>query len=234
MKHIAKRGLAMLLALVTVLLVFPMMTSTVAAEEKTVAYEELYVQDGLTVLLTAYDNSAANTTLDLSAGKWYNWLDREKPVAERAYATLKAADGISWVSRATTTGKGFGVDMISTQRTNANIGGATYIDIGVENLPTTGAYTVEKVANMLIASENGVRSAALGDYCYSYSTEKLGAWGTWSTTIDPKNGSRIVYHNDANWGDGDTWVNSKSGYTWSSSRVASNTNVIRNLNSDFM
>ena len=116
------------------------------------------------------------------------------------YASLKAADGVQWVSRATTTGKGFGVDMISTQRTNQKIGGATYIDLGASNVPATGAYTVEKVANMLIASENGVRAATLGSYCYAYSTEKLGAWGTWSTSLDANNASRIVYHNDANWG----------------------------------
>ena len=235
MKSKMTRALSMLFALVMVLAAIPVMTSTAAAEaEEKVAYETLYVQDGLTLLFSGYDNTDANTTLDLTEGKWYNWLDKEKPVAERKFATLKSAGGVNWVSRATTTGKGFGVDMISTQRTNANIGGATYIDIGAANLPQTAAYTVEQVGNMLIASENGVRAATLGSYCYAYSTEKFGAWGTWSTTIDAKNGSRIVYHNDANWGDGDTWVNAKSGYTWSSSHVASNTNVIRNLNSDFM
>ena len=87
MKHMTKRALAMLLVLVTVLAVFPVMTSTAVAEEAEPVftqedYDALYVQNGLTMLMTAY--TAEETAAIIEAGTWAN-----KATAE-GYATLAA------------------------------------------------------------------------------------------------------------------------------------------------
>ena len=71
MKHMTKRALALLLVLVTVLTVFPVMTSTAVAEEASAApaiesYEDIYVTSGLTVWLNGFDRD----NIDLAAKTW--------------------------------------------------------------------------------------------------------------------------------------------------------------------
>ena len=57
-------------------------------------YLALYVTDGLTVWLDAFDSSEENTNIDLENSKWFSRLGDGK------YASLKPADFVQIISAA--------------------------------------------------------------------------------------------------------------------------------------
>ena len=103
MKSKMNRALSMLFALVMVVTVFPVMTSTaVAAETKaqsggSYTYEDLYVKDGLVAWFDAF--GVNNATVDLVGGTWTDKVGG-------SVATISGADW--WEFRAN---GGFGYDM---------------------------------------------------------------------------------------------------------------------------
>ena len=99
-----KKLLATLLVLCTLLSALPMLASPAAAAEAETAtdYDALYVKDGLSVWLDAFDSSEANTDIDLEANTWKSKVG--SAVATLAEGTLfpwerRAAGGIGWTQK---------------------------------------------------------------------------------------------------------------------------------------
>ena len=68
-----KKLLCLFLVLCTVVALLPVMAAPTAAAEDAGSGEDassLYVTDGLVMWFDAFDNTAANTNLDLAGGKW--------------------------------------------------------------------------------------------------------------------------------------------------------------------
>ena len=147
MKHIANRGLAMLLALVTVLLVFPVMTSTATAteaqaEQDTIeTYEDIYVSDGLVIWLNGFDRD----NIDLAKKSWASEVGS-------AVATLNG----NWKNgtlNAANTSSGIRYDLAACD-------GNYNIDLGISYLPK-GSYTLETVAESIGLTVGGLGEAPL-------------------------------------------------------------------------
>lgn len=146
-----------------------------AAKDVTVtAYDALYVQRGLVMLLSAYGSDTASA--DIAGGVWYNKAANGMQNAILSNGVSETNSG--WV--ALTDGKGgIGSTMTAYSFTSRN----TYIDLsGV--LDGTGAFTVEYTGTMV----NGVA----GNYDVHTVNNKLGHWGDW--LIDNGEVMRTLYN----------------------------------------
>ncbi|MBQ1254729.1 MAG: hypothetical protein IIX91_02980, partial [Clostridia bacterium] len=157
-----RKLLAMLLVLCSLVAVLPVMASPAAAATDAGAtdYDALYVTDGITVWLDAFDSSEANTNIDLDANTWKSKVG--DAVATLAEGTLspwerRAAGGIGWSQIGSDT-----VDVAEPVQPNG-----LYLDPAL--IPADD-YTLE----MVIATE-GITKADGTRWAHMYNLDKADA-----------------------------------------------------------
>ena len=151
--------------------------------ELTTAYDKLYVQEGLVMLLSAYNQSKAGLVMD-DNGMYTGWTDKMNGTvaAFHNYTDANSANNIWWKLR---DGKGIGYDLTEVQyrngsNSNPNAPGIkAYLYLGNGIVDVTKDYTVEYASSLMRISVDGVQQENGGDYYNIASgTEKFGAWGT--------------------------------------------------------
>ena len=182
MKHMTKRALAMLLVLVTVLTVFPVMTSTAVAEEPesvlddtATAYDAWYVQNGLVMLLSAFDQEKAGITV--ADGLFASWNNKVKGGTDAAFYQTAT---VTWKFRE---GMGVGYDLTVAQVADSDLGKSLRLDLGTGIVDAYSNFTVEYFANVMRASENGAYVSGSA-YNTNVNNEKFGPWGTWQFSME--------------------------------------------------
>ena len=159
MKSKMNRALSMLFALVMVVTVFPVMTST-AAETKAqnvdvLSYEDIYVKDGLVMWLDGFDASTFTLPAQANKDSTGAWTSKVGNVSATIYGgaysesfttgwKLGANGGISWTQDKAKTGTAWWQSFTNK------------IDLGIENLPVV-EFTVETVLAADGVTLNGER-----------------------------------------------------------------------------
>ncbi len=171
-------------------------------------YSDLYVTDGLTVLLSAFGEMNSTVRLDeedtytqkinnksYTYAKWYNKVDH-------SYVKLIGGDAV-WSFT--------GHHGITYSQSTGSYGGG--IDLGIENLPV-GSYTVETFLTPIgLTDENGNRVEQSGAYGPNY--ESSSAFGPFKTLVFP-----TVHKPNMGWGtnfsnNGTRWYYSGGVYNYS-------------------
>ena len=183
---ITKRALAFLLAVVMLVAAFPIAVSTAAVEAKessilddtATAYDKLYVQDGLVMLLSAFDQAKAGITTD-EGGNFKTWNNKVKAGTDATFYNYvdaeNAANSILWKNR---TDKGVGYDLTADQQgtSGRTVGMNAYLYLGNGIVDVAKNYSVEYSAIWLGTSADGVQTAGTANL--SSHNEKFGAWGS--------------------------------------------------------
>ena len=200
-----KRALAFLLAVMLLLGCFPSLGVTAevvaksdAGAELFTAYDELYVQKGLVMLLSAYDQAKAGLVSEdgIYTG-WTNKMDGTVASLHNYTDSSNSANNVWWKMR---TGKGIGYDLTEAQyrngsNNNPNAPGIkAYLYLGNGIVDVTKDYTVEYASSLLRISNDGVQAENGGNYYnIASSTEKFGAWGSWVYLLNQGGALRSTY-----------------------------------------
>ena len=161
-------------------------------------YDKLYVEDGLVMLLSAFDAKTAGILKD-DDGMLIGWVDKMGgTVADfYNYTDANASNNIWWKLR---DGKGVGYDLSQAGfGTDANAKGIkAYLYLGDAIVDVADDYTVEYAGVMMRISENGVQTNN-GNGSATHNTQshnnKFGAWGDWIYSMTNVNDAiRVTYN----------------------------------------